>query len=125
MPHIVTGDSMALVKCPECGSEVSSQAASCPNCGMPMKQEEKAAPPQQASQTKNGCGIGCGLLLLLAVGGSAISLAITGRDPDYSKDVYEEVGWGFRIFSFFVGLASFVAMGLVIWSLIRKKGKKG
>lgn len=24
---------MALIKCPECGSKISSQAASCPNCG--------------------------------------------------------------------------------------------
>ncbi|WP_278974864.1 zinc ribbon domain-containing protein [Alistipes finegoldii] len=29
---------MSLVKCPECGKEISNQAASCPNCGMPMQQ---------------------------------------------------------------------------------------
>ena len=28
---------MALVKCPECGKEVSSNAAVCPNCGTPIK----------------------------------------------------------------------------------------
>lgn len=28
---------MALVKCPECGKEISSNAESCPNCGNPMK----------------------------------------------------------------------------------------
>lgn len=28
---------MALVKCPECGRDVSSEAASCPNCGHPIK----------------------------------------------------------------------------------------
>ncbi|MBQ2064576.1 MAG: zinc-ribbon domain-containing protein [Paludibacteraceae bacterium] len=28
---------MALVKCPECGKEVSSNAATCPNCGTPIK----------------------------------------------------------------------------------------
>lgn len=27
---------MALIKCPECGKEVSDQAASCPNCGTPL-----------------------------------------------------------------------------------------
>lgn len=27
---------MALVKCPDCGKQISSQAASCPNCGCPM-----------------------------------------------------------------------------------------
>ncbi|MBR6570660.1 MAG: zinc-ribbon domain-containing protein [Clostridia bacterium] len=27
---------MALVKCPECGKEVSSNAAACPHCGSPI-----------------------------------------------------------------------------------------
>ena len=28
---------MALIKCPECGKEISSSAASCPNCGYPIR----------------------------------------------------------------------------------------
>lgn len=28
---------MALIKCPECGKEISENAISCPNCGEPMK----------------------------------------------------------------------------------------
>lgn len=27
---------MALIKCPECGREISDKAASCPNCGVPI-----------------------------------------------------------------------------------------
>lgn len=27
---------MAIIKCPECGREVSSKAATCPNCGCPV-----------------------------------------------------------------------------------------
>lgn len=27
---------MALIKCPECGKEISDKAISCPNCGMPF-----------------------------------------------------------------------------------------
>lgn len=27
---------MALIKCPECGTEVSDKAASCPRCGCPI-----------------------------------------------------------------------------------------
>ena len=30
---------MALVKCPECGKEVSDRAKSCPNCGFPIEEE--------------------------------------------------------------------------------------
>lgn len=29
---------MAIIKCPECGKEVSDKAASCPNCGCPIHQ---------------------------------------------------------------------------------------
>ena len=28
---------MALIKCPECGKEISDKAAACPNCGCPIK----------------------------------------------------------------------------------------
>jgi len=28
---------MALIKCPECGKEISSNAVACPNCGSPVK----------------------------------------------------------------------------------------
>lgn len=28
---------MALIKCPECGNEVSDKAASCPKCGYPIQ----------------------------------------------------------------------------------------
>lgn len=30
---------MALIKCPECGKEISDQATSCPNCGYPISNE--------------------------------------------------------------------------------------
>ncbi len=28
---------MALIKCPECGKEISDRAARCPKCGIPME----------------------------------------------------------------------------------------
>ncbi len=35
---------MPLIKCPECGKEISDQAVKCPNCGFPV-QKESSAPP--------------------------------------------------------------------------------
>ena len=29
---------MALIKCPECGKEISDSATSCPNCGIALNQ---------------------------------------------------------------------------------------
>lgn len=34
------GDYMALIKCPECGKEISNQAKNCPNCGCPINYEK-------------------------------------------------------------------------------------
>jgi len=54
---------MALVKCPECGKDVSSKAAACPHCGHPIN---GSAPPQAPingkkakKKTPKGCQIGC------------------------------------------------------------------
>ena len=32
---------MALIKCPECGKEISDKAKACPKCGCPIEKEEK------------------------------------------------------------------------------------
>lgn len=34
---------MALIKCNECGKQVSDKALSCPGCGNPLDEEKKAA----------------------------------------------------------------------------------
>jgi ribosomal protein L7/L12 len=34
---------MALIKCPECGNEISDQAAACPKCGYPCQPEKPEA----------------------------------------------------------------------------------
>lgn len=47
---------MALIKCKECGNEVSNKAKKCPNCGMPIR--------------KNGFlkGLGIGIIVLIFLG---------------------------------------------------------
>lgn len=37
---------MALVKCPECGKEISDKATSCPNCGCPASEFKKPSVPE-------------------------------------------------------------------------------
>jgi len=44
---------MALVKCPECSNEVSSQASSCPRCGYPMRKITVPDGPVVASEPKS------------------------------------------------------------------------
>lgn len=41
---------MSLIKCPECGHDVSSEAANCPNCGYPMaKKGDNDVQPEASS----------------------------------------------------------------------------
>lgn len=42
---------MALIKCTECGKEISSQAAACPGCGAPVAPAASNAPPQPLAST--------------------------------------------------------------------------
>ena len=41
---------MALIKCPECGKEISESATACPNCGFPISSENKDNEVQIANQ---------------------------------------------------------------------------
>jgi DNA-directed RNA polymerase subunit RPC12/RpoP len=54
-----------LIKCAECGKEISSNAAVCPNCGNPVKTEDELV----KEGLKGGFKlllIGVGIFLLLA-----------------------------------------------------------
>lgn len=44
---------MALIKCPECGKNVSSEAPACPHCGYPIKKKEIATEKSESAQNNN------------------------------------------------------------------------
>lgn len=51
---------MALIKCSECGKEVSSKAQSCPNCGNPISLDNTikiAFPKYQGQLFNTGCTV--------------------------------------------------------------------
>jgi DNA-directed RNA polymerase subunit RPC12/RpoP len=43
---------MALITCPECGSEVSDQAKACPKCGHPIAVAARMPSPQEAHEDR-------------------------------------------------------------------------
>ncbi len=43
---------MALIKCPECGKEISSVAESCPHCGYPIQRKIKEETKAEATNTE-------------------------------------------------------------------------
>ncbi|MBQ7326936.1 MAG: ribosomal protein L7/L12 [Clostridia bacterium] len=44
---------MALIKCPECGKEISDRAPACIHCGYPLDNSVSAPQPTTSSQTVN------------------------------------------------------------------------
>ena len=60
---------MALISCPECGSQVSDKAKSCPSCAYPInpevpRQQSVTPPPEIIVKPKEGCflqtlNVGC------------------------------------------------------------------
>ncbi len=58
---------MALIKCPECGKEISDRAESCPNCGYQLKNKDILQKNKdKSSSIKSGailCIIGSSLLI--------------------------------------------------------------
>lgn len=56
-----------IIKCPECGENVSTEAKTCPNCGYPIKKLKKKTNPQAHALWKDIVGIsvsGVGLVFI-------------------------------------------------------------
>lgn len=85
---------MALIKCNECGHEVSDKASVCPNCGNPMQKSrdaavEEHAHSQQSKQRKGKWAIAAILLCVLAGGVyfAFTSKSLNENNPDNSSIV--------------------------------------
>lgn len=48
---------MALVKCAECGEEISKDSVTCPNCGHPIESPEEKEPTQEKEEPTPTPGI--------------------------------------------------------------------
>lgn len=80
---------MALVKCPDCGTEVSDRAPSCPKCGRPIAAgpaAPAAAPPKKKT---SWLAWGCLTIVVLAVLGGIIN-RMTGVDKPPAPPSAEE-----------------------------------
>jgi len=103
---------MALIKCPECGRDVSDSASSCPNCGHPISRVDKNlvqidSAPRKRKKYRVRLLIFTpiffiGLILSMIWGFSAISGGKGGM-------------FGFWLFVAFVGFIGMVASAIGGW----------
>lgn len=73
---------MALIKCNECGKEVSDKATACPNCGCPINTNYNSGNStintRSKPKKKTGCLISVLIFVLLMVAG-IVSIIFTGK----------------------------------------------
>lgn len=63
---------MALIKCPECGREISDKATACPGCGYPMTpaaapEDERARLLAEARERDKKTSIKIGILMFIGI----------------------------------------------------------
>lgn len=63
---------MALISCPECGTQVSNAATACPKCGHPLK----AATPAQVRTGPFMATLNLGCLIVLGIIGFIILMVV-------------------------------------------------
>lgn len=82
---------MALVKCPDCGTEISDQAPACVKCGRPRGIADQPRTVKARSGVADGVKIGFGMFVVLPVvviGGLLIGLAVIAVLPVPSSDEF-------------------------------------
>lgn len=88
---------MSLIKCPDCGKEISSHAESCPHCGYPLKKKSEIRPTNSIVEDEFdvrtfGAFFGSGLLL---VGGIVTIIGgIVAREGKSGQDLGFFIGFG-------------------------------
>lgn len=97
---------MGLIKCTECGKEISDKATTCPNCGCPVNSTAGTTPPpmqqtmpnmQTQAPVKRKKGHGClitilvfiGIIVFFAIIGSVVSK--NGTSDANSNDAQQQV----------------------------------
>lgn len=73
---------MALIKCSECGKEISDKAKACPNCGFPMAENKEPQEVEMVNYEKANTNMlkkVVGIILFLIGLGVMISVTIAGE----------------------------------------------
>lgn len=86
---------MALIKCPECGREVSSNAEACPNCGEPLNTKSNHIKKVKKKKSHKFSKIG-NLIIILVIIACAIGVFYLKGYLKEKKDNYfssEEMGY--------------------------------
>ena len=117
---------MALIKCPECNKEISSEAISCPHCGFPLDDvikpnEEELVIEPLLERKKSSIVVSIFLFLFLEVifaGGFVFCVLMSVLN----HEVFQSLDGLFIVLMLLFGAASLIAIaGLVVTIIDRAK----
>ena len=97
---------MALIKCKECGKEISDKAYVCPNCGYELNKKENKA-NMKSNQMKTGSIISlisCSIIIVLIII-LCVSSFMPQNEMDHSQaDVSIEIGESYVVITPTIGI---------------------
>lgn len=73
---------MSLIRCPECGREVSSSASVCPECGYPVMTGTPSAPNRAVKQSKDYTWVKTSLSIAARIFLGVFIAAVGGGEED-------------------------------------------
>ena len=76
---------MALIKCKECGNQISSKANTCPNCGIPINNNTNNG------KKSSGCLKGCLMIFIIFFALSIISIIFSLRQDKSSQNNISDI----------------------------------
>nr|UVY32817.1 MAG: protein of unknown function DUF2116 [Bacteriophage sp.] len=76
---------MALIKCPECGKEISDKASNCPNCGCPLNEKENLQDTNKKTKVSKRVFIGAGIIVIIGV--IVTLLCVLGKNKVINREI--------------------------------------
>ena len=72
---------MALIKCPECGKEISDKAKACPECGYELKQNVEATKQESFFKKNKIAVLVIGIVIIIAIVAGVCIKSISQKSP--------------------------------------------
>lgn len=106
---------MALIKCPECGKEISDKAIACPECGCPMNDQKPVVVRKDYKARAKAFTI-AGIIVFLLTG--VVAIANSSKMSGLKARYVMGNGGMYPVYSFVENLFTWVGIGLFIIGII-------
>ena len=108
---------MALIKCPECGKEISDKADTCPSCGGPVNGQKSIVVKKDYKSKAKLCMI-IGIVVFLLSG--VLTMVTTGFMTGLKAQYIMSGNGAYLIFDFLLDVMTWIGIILFIVGIVYK-----